>query len=81
MNRRKFLGTIATVGSAAIVGRMLFSNGVQGEKSSSSSKEMGVSKRRWGILIDLRKCNGCKACTVACNRAHNVPKGQEWIKC
>lgn len=81
MNRRKFLGTIATVGSAAIVGRMLFSGGVQGGKSSSSSKEMGISNRRWGILIDLRKCNGCKACTVACNLAHNVPKGQEWIKC
>ena len=38
------------------------------------------------MVIDLRKCEGCvtrdtaPACTEACNLAHFVPKGQEWIR-
>lgn len=28
---------------------------------------------RWGMLIDLRKCVGCYACTVACQDEHSLP--------
>ena len=30
---------------------------------------------RWGMLIDLRKCIGCQACTVACGVENQVPLG------
>ncbi len=36
--------------------------------------------RRWVMVIDLAKCNGCRTCTDACNAFHFVPAGQEWIK-
>lgn len=39
-----------------------------------------MTGRRWVMVIDLAKCNGCRECTVACNRFHFVPSGQEWIK-
>ncbi|OGS63638.1 MAG: hypothetical protein A3K59_06840 [Euryarchaeota archaeon RBG_19FT_COMBO_69_17] len=32
------------------------------------------------MLIDLRRCDGCKKCTEACRVEHNVPEGQEWIR-
>lgn len=35
---------------------------------------------RWIMVIDLAKCDGCKACTQACQAMHFVPPGQEWIK-
>lgn len=35
---------------------------------------------RWGMSIDLDKCNGCGSCTVACDLENNVPQvGREQI--
>ena len=34
-----------------------------------------VDQRRWGMVIDLRKCIGCKACTVSCVAENNLPPG------
>lgn len=35
---------------------------------------------RWGMLVDLRKCIGCHACTVACQQEHKLPLGEKWNK-
>lgn len=39
-----------------------------------------ASPHRWVMVIDLAKCDGCRACTEACAAMHFVPAGQEWIK-
>ncbi|MBI3648475.1 MAG: 4Fe-4S dicluster domain-containing protein [Actinobacteria bacterium] len=34
-----------------------------------------IEERRWGMMIDLRKCIGCSACTVACVAENRLPPG------
>ena len=31
--------------------------------------------KHWGMLVDLRRCIGCQACTVACKAENGVPLG------
>lgn len=33
------------------------------------------SGAHWGMLVDLRKCIGCQACTIACINENDVPEG------
>ncbi|MGE5673838.1 MAG: sulfate reduction electron transfer complex DsrMKJOP subunit DsrO, partial [Mycobacterium leprae] len=35
---------------------------------------------QWVMVVDLEKCDGCRQCTAACDKMHDVPAGQEWVK-
>lgn len=37
--------------------------------------EKPMEQRRWVMVIDLRKCVGCKACTIACIAENVLPPG------
>ncbi len=63
-SRRAFIG----VGGAA-VGTALVVTAVPGLASGSAKKH------HWGFLIDLERCIGCKACSVACKTEYEVPLG------
>ncbi|MFQ5820316.1 MAG: sulfate reduction electron transfer complex DsrMKJOP subunit DsrO [Candidatus Heimdallarchaeota archaeon] len=75
-SRRSFLkfGLIAVLG---ILSSVFYR---EGRKETRPSAIMASATKRWGMLIDLGRCDGCGACTKACYMAHFVPEGQEWIK-
>jgi len=37
-----------------------------------------VAERRWGMVIDLRKCVGCNGCTIACITENKLPPGMAY---
>ena len=65
ISRRQFLGTTGVV--------------VAGTVSLAVPVPVSAAKQqvpRWGMVMDLRKCIGCRACTVACKAENNVSLGR-----
>lgn len=48
----------------------------------TGEKKGAGSKVRYAMLIDLRRCIGCHACSVACKSENEVPVGvyRAWVK-
>ncbi len=73
VNRRNFLRT-ATAGLGAGVSVLA------GRTSEASVNRPGQGPR-YAMVIDLRRCFGCHACSVACKAEQNVPLGfwKSWV--
>ncbi|KFE34943.1 sulfate reduction electron transfer complex DsrMKJOP subunit DsrO [Thioclava atlantica] len=65
--RRGFFGAIGqvTIGAAATVA---------GATSAAEAASEDGHVPHWGMVVDLRKCIGCQACTVACIMENHVPE-------
>ncbi len=59
------------------------------DRSASAEVESNGKKqrlRRWVMVIDLRKCDGCVStgkppqCTQSCIKQRSVPEGMQWIE-
>ncbi len=48
---------------------------VRMERELKRALEKPASERRWVMVIDLRRCIGCHACTVACVAENKLPPG------
>ena len=45
------------------------------QKDLERALQKPEAERRWAMLIDLRKCVGCHACTVGCVSENKLPPG------
>jgi len=58
-------------GVAAVAGTVVVAAAQPGAVLAATAP----AQRRWGFLIDLDACIGCKACSVACKTEFGVPLG------
>ncbi|MEG0677925.1 MAG: 4Fe-4S dicluster domain-containing protein [Comamonas sp.] len=47
-----------------------------GSASFQPPRRPGMEGKRFGMLVDMRKCIGCQACTVSCSVENQPPIGQ-----
>jgi len=81
LSRRQALLSLAAAGSALAAGPLVgaLSQGHEGTDPTHAGEDP-LPPRRWAMVIDLRRCDGCKKCTEACQAKHFLPPEQEWIK-
>lgn len=47
---------------------------------SNREERKGIAGKKFVMVIDLSRCKNLKKCQQACNHAHFVQEGQNWIK-
>jgi len=68
-NRRNFLkgAAITALGATSLS---------EADATTVVKRPLGTDKHRWAMVVDLGKCIGCQACTVACGMENAVPTGK-----
>src|SRR3989304_3170097 len=89
-SRREFLrGGVAVVGGGTPAGGLLIQQANKAladdgghTKYYDSFPRRDEMEQRLGMVVDLRRCVGCRACTIACKSENNVPGGvfRTWVK-
>jgi len=76
--RRQFLKKLGGSAALAATGTAAVTS-LQAEPEANEQVETDV---QYGMLIDLRRCIGCQACSIACKSEADVPLGvvRSWVE-
>ncbi len=86
LDRRKFLKIVGASGASLAIPAGALTLG-RGKPDAEPAGEPPGRLRRWVMVIDLRRCDGCQSldkppqCPQACIEGHYVPEPMEWIQC
>lgn len=85
VSRREVLGGIGGTAAGVLFLGALYRRGVFGAPPSSPSGAAGgtlaagtATAVRWGMVVDLERCDGCLACVSACREENGLADGALW---
>ena len=85
VSRRKLLQIMGAAGATALA--VQIAPAILGKARGAAEVEAAPKRlRRWGMIIDLRRCDGCQSqgtppkCTTACIEGRFLPEPMEWIE-
>jgi Fe-S-cluster-containing dehydrogenase component len=76
ISRKQFLMALGVAGFSTAVAGVLTLRPETGSAVKASGE--AASKYRWGMVIDLSKCIGCKYCVYACQAVNDVADDTRW---
>ena len=82
LSRRNILATLgvtAASGALAMVSYRAEAQAAVTSRTATAITEAKTTKHAWCMVIDLRTCDGCKLCTLSCQKRHDLRDEQTWI--
>ncbi|MDP6715126.1 MAG: 4Fe-4S dicluster domain-containing protein [SAR202 cluster bacterium] len=82
----KVMGAAGAAGAAVSVAPKLLAEAEDSSVQTAESETPSKRLRRWSMVIDLRRCDGCQSidkppqCTQGCIEGHFAPEPMEWIQ-
>lgn len=94
LSRRKFLQMFGAATAVGFAGAVLpaalrdkpNAGSHEGHADEATAGDTDQRLRKWMMIIDLRRCDGCQSqgtgpqCTEACNFGHFLPEPMQWIE-
>ncbi len=90
LSRRSALGLAGAGAAALFLGDLAYGSGGTGspgaavdDESASTGGQAEAADEdrsvRWGMVVDLERCDGCLMCVMGCQQQNGLPEGVHWI--
>ncbi len=80
MSRRNFLKFVMVSGGALIVADLTGLRLIEALSKNPDSISTSPAGKRYGMVIDIGACVGCRKCMHACKEINNIPDNMAWVE-